>query len=230
MPVNTSVVIRKEDNSFEATAYRSAYESYKLGGKLHQPPHEIIASDGIYNNMDGFFRPCLPFEVDLIDEFLIHHNIDLANEYLYHLPMPERPYWKPHMLAPVERQHQGCTYRVQFRMIDTHFQRLCISKQDVDGKVTRCCVLLLGIHTPVRDAPTPGPTSRRMLDSPSTPMGRLPVQDSRSASVHSTQVNRNLQSARGSTREEQLGVASAGVRRGSHASRFSESAGVDFFV
>jgi len=230
MPVTTSIVIRKADNSFQATAYRSAYETYRIGSDLQQPLHGMIASDGIYKNRDGFFRPCLSFEVNLIDQFLSHHNIDLANEYLYDLPSPKRPYDKPEMLNPVEGQHQGSNYRVQFRMIDTHYQRLCISKKDVHGQVTRCCVLLLGIHTPARDAPTPGPTSRRLLDSPSTPMGRLSVQDSRSAPVHNTQVNHNLQSARGSTRAEQRGAARGEVRRTSHSSRFSESAILDFFV
>jgi len=166
MTVNTSFVIRNADNSFEATAYLSAYESYRKDSDLKQPPNTMLSSDGIYKNRDGFFRPCPLFELNLINQFLSHHNIDLANEYLYdlnHTPRPARPHDKPELLDPVDRHcaEDGCTYRVQFKAINSYFQRLCISKQDVNKRLTRCCVLLLGIHVRVPGAPTLGEGSAR---------------------------------------------------------------------
>jgi len=162
MPITTSFVISNAAKSFEATAYISAYEPYAKDSNLMHPKN-FFTGDGIFENENGFFRPCPLFEVALIDEFLRDNKIDPANKDLYNTPK-----WFPgngtnDFPVPVDRQcaEDGCTYRVQFKVINTNWQRLCISKRDSRGMHTRCCVLLLGIHLSVRGAPTLGQGSAR---------------------------------------------------------------------
>jgi len=157
MPVTTSFIISNAAKSFEATAYISRYEPYAKDSVLVHPKN-FMSSDGIFGNENGLFRQCPLFEVTLIDEFLRENKIDPANEDLYNTPWWLPGNGKNNPPVPVHRQcaEDGCTYLVQFKEINTNYQRMCISKKDASGFHTRCCVLLLGIHLRVRGAPTRG--------------------------------------------------------------------------
>jgi len=146
MPVTTSFVISNADNTFEATAYISAYATYKKNALLEQPLDEITC-DGIFGNMDGFFQPCPLFEVVLIDEFLRTNSIDPGREYFYENSTSTA--------VSKQRAEDGCNYKVMFKNVDDHFKRLCITKMDANRNLTRCCVLLLGIHLRPRGMPIP---------------------------------------------------------------------------
>jgi len=162
MPVTTSFVISNADKSFEATAYISTYESYGRDVNLDHDKN-MISCDGIFSNESGFYKPCPLFEVLLIEEFLRKNNIDPADANLYNTAWWTRGNGKNHPCAPVDRKcaEDNCNYRVQFKNIDTNYQRLSISRRDIKGFSSRCCVLLLGIHVS-GGAPIPGPASSRV--------------------------------------------------------------------
>ena len=127
---------------------------------------DMLSTDGIFLNPDGYFEPCPLFQVALIDEFLRENQIDLADPELYN-----KAHWSSHTgLYKVDREcaEDGCVYRAQFRSINTNYHRLCISRKGPNQSPTRCSVLLLGIHlgrkfVPARMPPEPSRLTRPTL-------------------------------------------------------------------
>ena len=147
MPVTTSFLLSNAAKSFEATAYLSRYTTYRKNEDLPWDK-DMLSTDGIFKHPGGLFEPCPLFQVQLIDEFLCANQIDLADPELYNKArwFPNTGLYKAQ--RPVDRTcaEDGCVYRTQFRPVNSHYHRLCISRKHPTQSPTRCSVLLLGIH------------------------------------------------------------------------------------